>query len=389
VTAVSDDERRRRLASRHRLIPSRRTDSVATIADALVALHSSDPVTVYLSIAARADSLTPADIERALYEERSVLRHHAMRRTLWVMTPAVAEVAHAACTRKLAATERRRTAKLLGDTEWLDRAVAEVIEVITSHPGPLTTRRIGEILPALRRGLVYGAGTKHESPGSAHTRAVLVAAFDGAIVRARPGGTWLGSQYAWIDHARWVSVDWNRHDEVAGASALVERWLASYGPGTLDDIVWWTGATKGLVRRALDHLDVQAVTMDAPDGGAGFVLAADNDTISDPGPWVTLLPGLDPTAMGWRHRSWYIDETTQSRVMDGFGNIGPTVWADGSIVGGWAQRPDGSIAVELTRDITDDHRDLLSLEIERLRRFVGDSRFSVRFPSPNQRELLA
>jgi hypothetical protein len=41
--------RRGRLAVRHRLLASRRTDDVAVITDGLVALHSSDPVTVYLS----------------------------------------------------------------------------------------------------------------------------------------------------------------------------------------------------------------------------------------------------------------------------------------------------------------------------------------------------
>ena len=46
---VTADERRARLARRHRLLPEDRTDDVARIADDLVALHSTDPVTVYLS----------------------------------------------------------------------------------------------------------------------------------------------------------------------------------------------------------------------------------------------------------------------------------------------------------------------------------------------------
>lgn len=40
------EERRARLAARHRLLPAARTDDPAQIADDLVALHSSDPVTV-------------------------------------------------------------------------------------------------------------------------------------------------------------------------------------------------------------------------------------------------------------------------------------------------------------------------------------------------------
>lgn len=75
------------------------------------------------------------------------------------------------------------------------------------------------------------------------------------------------------------------------------------------------------------------------------------------------------------------------RVVDRNGNIGPTVWVDGRITGGWVQRDDGSIAHDA--DVPTSHAELLDAEIERLRHFVGDTRFSVRFPAPNQKPLLA
>lgn len=382
---VTDDERRRRLARRHRLLPEQRRDSVAEIADSVVALHSSDPVTVFLSVAARSDSLTVEDVERALYEEQSVVRRHAMRRTLWVMTPAIAEVAHAACTRKIAASERARSAKLVGDAAWFDAAVEQVIACVRASAEPISTRRIGEMHPELRREIVFGAGTRNEATASAHTRAVLVAAFDGAIVRARPAGSWIGSQYAWTDASRWTGIDTQSTDEHDGLTQLVGRWLERFGPGTLDDLVWWTGTTKTAIRRAVERLDASEVGLG---GNAGFCLAADLDETPDVGAWTALLPGLDPAAMGWKDRAWYLDDETGRRVTDRNGNIGPTVWADGRIVGGWAQRPDGEIAMELTHTVSKEHQDLLDAEVERVGRFVGDARFRVRFPSPNQKDLL-
>jgi hypothetical protein len=50
---ISVAERRARLGRRHRLAPSERTDDAVTIAADLVALHATDPVTPYLSVAAR------------------------------------------------------------------------------------------------------------------------------------------------------------------------------------------------------------------------------------------------------------------------------------------------------------------------------------------------
>ena len=101
VRKIAVEERRARLADRHRLLPRARTDDLTAIADGVVALHSTDPVTVYLSAMVRMVHPSIAAIEHALYADRSLIRHHAMRRTLWVATPPVVRQMHAAATRKL------------------------------------------------------------------------------------------------------------------------------------------------------------------------------------------------------------------------------------------------------------------------------------------------
>ncbi|MFT3852820.1 MAG: crosslink repair DNA glycosylase YcaQ family protein [Ilumatobacteraceae bacterium] len=90
MRVVTVAERRARLARRHLLAPGTQVDDVAPIADAGVALHSSDPVTVHLSAWARMAHPSLEAVDAALCHEHSVVRHHAMRRTLWVMTPPVA-----------------------------------------------------------------------------------------------------------------------------------------------------------------------------------------------------------------------------------------------------------------------------------------------------------
>ena len=128
--------------------------------------------------------------------------------------------------------------------------------------------------------------------------------------------------------------------------ALVRAWLDRFGPATVDDIKWWTGWTLGHTRAALSALDVERVDLD---GHEGLVLAG--DTESPPlEPFVTLLPGLDPTTMGWKERAWYLGDH-RSRIFDTNGNGGPTVWVDGRIVGGWAQRKTGEVVFQLLEDI--------------------------------------
>jgi hypothetical protein len=385
---ISDESRRRRLAWRQLLIPHSRVERAEEVADALVALHSSDPVSVYLSAAMRLRDPSLADVDRALYDDRTLIRHHAMRRTLWVMTPDIARAAHDGFTRKFAAAERDRTAALFGcGPEAVDEAVERVVAAIAAADGPVRTRDLALALPDLAEPIVVNRGTNYEGRLAMHSRALLLAAFEGRIARGRPAGTWIASQYAWSPHAAWLTEPWSTAgDQVEAAAVVIGRWLARFGPGTLDDIVWWTGSTKTLVRRALEMIGAVEVDLDQ---GVGYVLADDRDepATADPGPWVALLPGLDPTAMGWKQRSWYLAPEIAARVVDRNGNIGPTVWADGRIVGGWIQRPDGSIAHDAELDGA--HVGLLADELERLQDLVGETRFTVRFPSPNQRSLLA
>ena len=56
--------------------------------------------------------------------------------------------------------------------------------------------------------------------------------------------------------------------EREGYAELVRRWLASFGPGTETDLVWWLGSTKTAVRAAL--ADVAAVEVGLDGGGDGL-----------------------------------------------------------------------------------------------------------------------
>ena len=67
-------ERRARLAVRHRLAPESRAAAPLEAARAVVVLHSTGPDTVFLSTRARTGDFEVADLERALYDDRSLVR---------------------------------------------------------------------------------------------------------------------------------------------------------------------------------------------------------------------------------------------------------------------------------------------------------------------------
>ena len=391
--AITTQQRRARLARRHRLSAPARTDHLPVIADSLVALHSSDPASVYLSAVARMANPSIAAVSAALHDERSLVRHLGMRRTIWVYTPEVARSVHAACTVDIAAAEWKQllkwvTAGEIADPEqWVQRARTDTLAALHLL-GPTTARALGKAVPALTQKILMGSG-KYAAPQAAHTRLLLLLGFDGDIVRTVTSGSWTSSEYEWSVAADWLAQPLTGADPVAARTDLAARYLRQFGPATAADLQWWAGWTMGATRAALAANE--AVEVPVEGGSTGWCLPDDLSDEADAEPWVALLPGLDPTAMGWKDRSWCYGEHTTfgGPLFDRNGNVGPTVWANGRVVGAWTQRKDGSVVHELVQPVDARSKKAIMVAAEQLRVTIGDARVTPRFPAPLQAALAA
>jgi len=380
---ITDAERRSRLAVRHRLVPDRRTDTVEEITGSLVALHSTDPVTVYLSVAARMQHPDLAAVDAALYDHRSLLRHHSMRRTLWIFDHDAARDAHHGATLAVAKVQRRslltglEAAGITSPEGWLRSATADVLALLRES-GPLPAREIGARLPGLAVPLTIGGG-KYTATQPAHTRLLLNMGFAGQVLRARPTGTWINGQYRWAAADAWFPDGFGALDVREAAAGLARRWLAAFGPGTRADVAWWAGWTAATTKTAL--ADVGAVEVEL-DGGPGYVLPDDVDEPPAAPRSFVLLPGLDPTTMGWKQRDFHLDPADVPVLFDRNGNAGPTAWVDGRVVGAWHHRKDGTVALHLTAEVDAEARAGLEERAGMIERLLGEVRFTVRYPSP-------
>ena len=383
-------ERRARLVQRHFLSATARARGVVELADGLVGLHATDPATVFLSARARLDHPSIVGIEDALYERRSVLRMIGMRRTLFVLPLGLAAVVHAACSVAVADAQRRRYARLIEERgiapdgiAWLDDTCRATLDALRAR-GEAYGSELSADVPLLREKVTFGEGKTWAGSQSMTTWVLFLLAADRRIVRGRPRGTWTGSQWRWVPSDSWFDAPLPELDVTAARSELVRRWLASYGPGTRNDIAWWTGLTSGQVKAALGAVGPVEVELE---GEPGLVLPGDDEPVSYSDPSAALLPALDPTTMGWKERQWYLGDHGPT-LFDRNGNAGPTVWWDGRIVGGWAQRKDGEVVYRLLEDVGAGATAAIEAEAGRLETWLGDVRLAPRFPTPLQRELI-
>ncbi|WP_251066482.1 winged helix DNA-binding domain-containing protein [Streptomyces sp. ISL-36] len=427
---IDADERRARLAVRHRLAGSARAATVEEVADSLVALHATDPASVFLAVGARlrsgdsgagapgagrpgagapgtgapgAGDVDPVrGLERALYEDRTLTRMHGMRHTIFVFPTALVPAVHASTTRDVAIRERASLLRHLAagsayDAAWLEETERLLLAELAVR-GEATGAELGAAIPRLRAQYLYGVGTRQEGLQPLSSRLLRVLGMEGRIARGRPQGAWTSSRFRWT-----VTPPHPDPSDADAHAELVRRWLAAAGPATEADLKWWTGWKVTDVRKALAAIGAEAVELAE---GIGHVLPEDNEPVPAPEPWAALLPALDPTAMGWQYRDWYTDPAHKAALYDRSGNIGPTVWWNGRIIGAWAQRPDGQIVwrllpgaagsaagagvgVEAGVGAGEEAAIEAAIEAEaaRLAAWVGDIRVTPRFRTPLEREL--
>ena len=230
-----------------------------------------------------------------------LIRLLGMRRTVFVTPLETAPVILAACTRAVAARERRKLLSLLAESgvaadpgPWLKDVEETALRALTAR-GEATAAELAADDPRLQAQIVLARGKAYEG------RQAWAAGCCSCWPRtggwcAAGRGSWASSQYRWAPLESWCPdglADW---DTEAAEVELARRWLAAFGPATAEDLRWWAGWSAGQVKRVLTRLRPTEVDLD---GVTGLVLSGDLEPVPAPEPWAALLPPLDSTPMGW------------------------------------------------------------------------------------------
>ena len=353
---ISVQDRRRRLVARHHLAGT--ADGPEAVVRALFALHATDPASVYLSVLARSNSTTLADVTMAMYDRRELVRWMAMRRTLFVFLREDIPTVQTAASDAVAATLRRRLISQLErngteppltspSQDWLANLETRVEDAIGRREAA-TGAQLAIDEPGLQTRVL--ARTASERTHNLTSPVLTMMSADGRIVRGTPTGRWTTRQHRWEPVDRWFPEGLAPLDPDEARRDLAHGWLERFGPGRFEDLQWWTGWNATTTRHALDRLTIEEVDLHGHPGLA--LITADEYEHEAPAPATpvaALLPALDPTPMGWKDRRWFLG-IEPAEIFDRAGNIGPTVWWNGEIVGSWAIAPGGGLHWEVTAD---------------------------------------
>jgi len=351
----------------------------------MTVLHSTEPATVYLSLQARVDGVTVADIDQALYADRSLVKQLAMRRTLFVFPRDLLPAAWGSASARVASDQARVIAR---DVEkhgvardgaaWVEAACAAVLDRLDGAPA-MSASQLRQELPELEGHFTVNPDKKYGGTFTIAPRVLGLLGARGQIVRGTNAGHWRLSRPAWTLMSDWLREVAEPLSGREGYAELVRRWLWTFGPASTTDLTWWLGSTKGAAVHALS--DVGAVTVALEDGGEGWLLPDDLAEVKPVKPWAALLPVLDATVMGWKERDFFLGPHAAA-LFDRNGNAGTTAWWDGRVVGCWVQDDEGVVLVRLLEEVPATGRAALQAEADRLTAWLAGVRVSTVYSAP-------
>ncbi|MEP9385106.1 winged helix DNA-binding domain-containing protein [Nocardioides sp. KR10-350] len=299
------------------------------LAHHLVGLQAQEPLSPYLSLAARLASFDPYAVSQALYERRLV-RILSLRDTVHLHLPDDALTMPVWC--EPVRQRERRMSQAIGEARDIDPEEfrAALADVLT---GPTPVRRLGDALA-------------ERFPGHRPSALGQLARVLAPLLQAPPRGAWKSSGgvvYEYVD--RWLG----RPTAEPHVPDLVRRYLRAFGPATAADLTAWSGVTRlaPLVRQIPDLVvreDESGRTLyDVPDAPlatgeehAPVRLLGTYDNV-----WLSHA-GKDRVTTPEGRRAW----------MGAAGGSGHVLLADGRLEGIW-KAVDGRVRiVRLLRDLS-------------------------------------
>jgi hypothetical protein len=352
----------------------------AAVARALCGVHAQVLTAAELSVGRRLAGATRSDVQRALWEDRTVVKTFGPRGTVHLL-----------------ATD---------DLPMWTGALSTLPTVVPQHPPPVrfTPDEAEAVIAGIGEALADAELTVDELTDDLNDRVGpwagerTMEAFQDRWPRWRQltstaahrgvlcFGANRGRKVTYTNPHRWKPGF--RPDDGPGAPRdLVVAYLRAYGPATSRHFAQWVGipprraADLFTELSALDPSPVEAVDVDLgdgdlggdPAGGTAWVVAGDTapDVEADVARGVRLLPYFDAFVVAGQPRARLFPGRASERALSPTGQAGnyPVLLLDGVVGGVWHQRRSGrrlTLTVEPLADLTAARRRLLDEEVGRV-----------------------
>jgi uncharacterized protein YcaQ len=325
---------------RHHLDRRAPAGSMLEVAGRLCGLHAQVMSSAELTLWARVENLERVAVQRALWEDRTLVKTWAMRGTLHLLPAGELPLWHA-----VLGTSRRYLKPALWQKhfgisiEELDQLTEAVAAALDRHV--MTREELVREVARITGSAAFGAKLAASSWGTI----LKPAAFAGHLCF----GPSLGQRVRFTRPDTWLAAAGRvlgpRADPQAALAAITRRYLAAYGPATYHDLArWWSGGGVAIARQWIAALGEEVCQVDL-EGAKAWMLAAHAREARDfpTTRSVRLLPAFDQYVIGAsRHAEHLLPGDLRSRVYRQQGWISPVLLVNGRMEGIWRHEIKGS-----------------------------------------------
>ena len=350
----------RRMARSALIEPASSLDP-ADIASVLCGVHAQVLSAAELSVGRRIAGATRADVQKALWEDRTLVKTFGPRGTVHLLAT--------------------------GDLPMWTGALSALPSSVPMHPDPVrfTPEQAEEVIAAIGDALADTELTVDEL-----TEAIVdltgpwagertMEAFRDLWPRWRQltstaahrgvlcFGPNRGRNVTYTNPHRWLP-GFRPDRGGAAVRTLVTRYLYAYGPATAEHFARWLNIPP---RRAVELFDQSVGELEQVelDGTPGWVVAGDTGAPQEPRGGIRLLPYFDAYVVAAQPRARLYPGAAATRGLSPTGQAGnyPVLLIDGVVGGVWHQRRTGrqlAVTVEPLRGLTATQRRQLDDEVE-------------------------
>ena len=311
------------ILSKQHLSEESKIDDIVQITRDIGGLHATSATTPYLSLLARTNSFVKENLQEELYQKKSLAKVTYVRKTLFILPDDMLPAAFSAVRRNAEVlTDQHLKYLQLSQKEYKNTA-KKILDILKNRG--LTLKELKAEIGAIPD-LMY---------------IVRMMCFQGLLIRGAPMSGWKSSLHTYYPFKEYyLDMDKNMVKEKEAQCFVIKQYITNFGPVTENDITWWTGFSKSLVRELLKEIqnELSAATISGLEDQF-FILSSQASTIDGNQTHdfksINIVPCLDPYLMGYKNRDRYLDQKFFSYIFDRSGNATTTILFEGKVIGIW------------------------------------------------------
>jgi hypothetical protein len=313
---------------KHHLAEYPETDDLLQVVRDIGGLHATLATTPYISLFLRLKKFKREDLDDVLYTKRFLGKVRYARKTVYILPKERITTAYWAMKPLLLTRFEVYIQHLELTPDAYDGLTHEIIQIVKG--GGNTTKEIKAELgkDALKKDLNVSA-------------IVNLMCDEDLLIRGKSRTGWKSNIHTYFPFDEYFpDLDLSESDTSGAKEQMIRQYLSSYGPVSVKDIAWWTGFPMGDVKKILDNLKSDTISVEISGISGSYILLSSDveslDSMEIPlSPRVFLLPALDPYLMGFKDRRRFLDDAYADWIYDRSGNATNSILVDGQIAGIW------------------------------------------------------